>query len=116
MKLEWFTNLWEKVKEVHQWYDKGKHFFANEFLYWKLIQLPQPAPTGMGRKIVLQFFEGGHGKTGWLDGAMFGAPGVGGVVADLREKERLRTTEQLMEACKKKRLDLQKSLSREEKK
>jgi hypothetical protein len=48
--------------------------------------------------MVLQFFEGGHGKTGWLDGTIFGD--LGDVLAELQKKERVTTSRQVMEAAK----------------
>jgi hypothetical protein len=95
LKLDWFQKVYAKVETVHQYYDQGKHFFANDFLCWKLVQLPKK----IKKTVVVQYFEGGHGKTGWIDGAMFGSPGVGGVVGDIAKKTRLLTTTQLMKAC-----------------
>ena len=48
------------------------------------------------KTIIAQYFEGGHGKTGEIDGTIFGAQGVGGGVVALMQKERLTTTNQLV--------------------
>jgi hypothetical protein len=108
-KLEWFKPIWEKIKTLHQFYDKGKHFLANQFLGWKLLSLPRE----LEREIVIQIFEGGHGKTGWVDGTMFGTA-VGNEVAALKKQKRLTSTQQLLECMKAKRATLASEQSKED--
>jgi hypothetical protein len=55
------------------------------------------------KNVILQFFVPGHGKTR-LDGKVFGQAGVGGAVAELLKKTRLRTTLQLKTYCEQRKM------------
>ena len=59
---------WELVKVVRSWADVGRHFRSEVFLYWALIKFV----ARTSKTHILQFFIGGHGKTGRLDGTTFG--------------------------------------------
>ena len=83
------------VKLLRLWADVGRHFRSEHFLEWVLIQVP----VVFDKRHLLQFFIGGHGKTGRLDGVTFGNPGIGGALAALQKLERLRTTKQLVDFC-----------------
>ena len=87
--------LWASIKTVYTFPDVGRHFKCQVMLHYLLIDfVKKHAP-----RVVLQFLPGGHGKTGVVDGVIFGKSGVGGAVQELRKLERLRTTAQLVAFC-----------------
>ena len=88
-----FRELWdENMERFWSFYDAGRHYYCETFLYHALIGRP------LERKYrsQVQILPGGHGKTCRLDGKAFGKAGVAGAQAALlKSNERLRTTAQL---------------------
>ena len=91
-KLEWFAPVFERIKKVQFFADAGRHFKSEVFLHYVLIGFVKENQ----KWVVLQFFVGGHGKTGQIDGTIFGGSGLQKALQDLLKLERLRTTEQLV--------------------
>src|SRR5687767_12232180 len=77
-RLDWFVPLWERATTLWLWADVGKQFRNEVFLHYALLDLV----CKRKKKVILQFFVPGHGKTR-LDGTVFGQAGVGGTVAEL---------------------------------
>jgi hypothetical protein len=110
--LDDFHTIWACIKKVTAFMDVGPHFKSQAFLSYLLIDFVKT----YGKHTVGQFFPGGHGKTGPVDGVIFGQSGVGGAVKDLAKETRLRTTSQLVKYCvirKEKHLALQDDKYRE---
>lgn len=103
--------IWQRAKHITSFADVGKHFRSEVFLNYALFDIVKQ----FRKTHLLQFFIGGHGKTGQLDGTVFGSPGVGGEMVELVKKEQLKTTAQLVKFCAERIIRRQLTKSTEEK-
>jgi hypothetical protein len=95
MTQDWFQEIFSVCETVKTFIDAGNHFKNEAWLYWALISVVRK----YRKRHIVQFFLGGHGKTGEVDGTVFGSSGVGGAYNEFIKLEFFRCTSQLFEFC-----------------
>ena len=91
-KLGWFHAIFSMFTTVKTFVDAGNHFKSEVWLHWCLFDFVKREH----KRHIVQFFIGGHGKTGEVDGAVFGNAGVGGAYDEFIKKQLLRRTDQFL--------------------